>query len=187
MPRSRVTRRLLCKAPAPCAAGASDEAEQWLDLAERHSARRPRSDGADCRDASVVLAATGSARCCRTPGRRWRPLSETSDWRGLALIVYAAAHALLGDNDRANELFGDAITHARRTGFSETQVVATGERMLLSEEARDHAVSDKQARELTQLLASGMLDVSVPTCGCLCGGRAFSAPPRQLGQTHAHC
>ena len=53
-------------------------------------------------------------------------LPDTSDWRSLALLVYAVAHTLLGDNERANELFGDAIAHARRAGFSETQVLATG-------------------------------------------------------------
>ncbi|HEX4526431.1 MAG TPA: hypothetical protein VH108_06780 [Gaiellaceae bacterium] len=142
--------------------GASDEAEQWLDLAERHSAGDPEVTAqiavmraSFCRDGvGTMLSDAGSAVAS---------LSESSDWRGLALIVYAAAHTLLGDNERANELYGEAITHAKRTGFSETQVVATGERMLLSEEARDHAVADKQARELTQLLASGLLDVSVPT------------------------
>ena len=31
-------------------------------------------------------------------------LPETSDWKVLALIVYAAAHTLLGDNERRHEM-----------------------------------------------------------------------------------
>jgi LuxR family maltose regulon positive regulatory protein len=96
-------------------------------------------------------------------GQAVASLPETSDWRVLALLVYAAAHTLLGDNEQANQIFGEAIVHARRIGFSETQVIATGERMLLSEEAHDHAGSDRQATELSALLATGSLDTSAST------------------------
>ena len=142
--------------------GPSDEAERWLELAELHGSGDPEvaaqvavMRASFCRDGvGTMLSDAGSAV---------ESLSDTSDWRSLALLVYAVAHTLLGDNERANELFGDAIIHARRVGFSETQVLATGERMLLSEEAHDLAGSDKQADELTRLLASGLLDASVPT------------------------
>jgi LuxR family transcriptional regulator, maltose regulon positive regulatory protein len=142
--------------------GSADEAERWLELAELHGAEDPEvaaqvavMRASFCRDGvGTMLSDAGSAV---------ESLPETSDWRSLALLVYAVAHTLLGDNERANEIFGDAITHARRAGFSETQVLATGERMLLSEETRDLAGSDKHADELTRLLASGLLDTSVPT------------------------
>ena len=142
--------------------GPSDEADRWLELAELHGADDPEvaaqvavMRASFCRDGvGTMLSDAGSAV---------ESLPDTSDWRSLALLVYAVAHTLLGDNERANELFGDAITHARRVGFSETQVLATGERMLLSEEARDLTGSDQQADELTRLLASGLLDASVPT------------------------
>lgn len=142
--------------------GDADEAERWLDLAEGCSADDPELSAqiavmraSFCRDGvGTMLSDAGSAVAY---------LPETSDWKVLALIVYAAAHALLGDNERANEIFSEAITHARRIGFSETQAIATSERMLLSEEAHDLALSDKQADELSQLLASGVLDASAPT------------------------
>ena len=142
--------------------GPSDEADRWLELAELHGTDDPEvaaqvavMRASFCRDGvGTMLSDAGSAV---------ESLPDTSDWRSLALLVYAVAHTLLGDNERANELFGDAITHARRVGFSETQVLATGERMLLSEEAHDLAGSDQQADELTRLLASGLLDASVPT------------------------
>ena len=151
--------------------GPSEEADRWLDLAELHGADVPEvaaqvavMRASFCRDGvGTMLSDAGSAV---------ESLPDTSDWRSLALLVYAVAHTLLGDNERANELFGDAITHARRVGFSETQVLATGERMLLSEEAHNLADSDKQADELTRLLASGLLDTSVPTA------MAFAASAR---------
>ena len=142
--------------------GPSDEADRWLELAELH--------GADDSEVAAQVAVMRASFCrdgvgtmLSDAGSAVESLPDTSDWRSLALLVYAVAHTLLGDNERANELFGDAIRHARRVGFSETQVLATGERMLLSEEAHDLADSDKQADELTRLLASGLLDTSVPT------------------------
>jgi LuxR family transcriptional regulator, maltose regulon positive regulatory protein len=142
--------------------GPSDEAERWFEVAALHGADDPEimaqlavMRASFCRDGvGTMLSDAGSAV---------ESLPDTSDWRSLALVVYAVAHTLLGDNERANELFGDAISHAKRVGLSETQVLATGERMLLSEEARDLAGSDRQADELTRLLASGLLDASVPT------------------------
>jgi LuxR family transcriptional regulator, maltose regulon positive regulatory protein len=142
--------------------GSSDEAERWLELAERCGSDDPEvlaqvavMRASFCRDGVGTMLSDASSAVAALP--------ESSDWRSLALLVYAVAHTLLGDNDRANELFGDAITHARRGGFSETQAVATGERMLLMEEAHELAGSDKQTAELSRLLASGVLDASVPT------------------------
>jgi LuxR family maltose regulon positive regulatory protein len=97
-------------------------------------------------------------------------LPETNEWRVLALLVYAAAHTLLGDNEQANEIFGEAVAHARRIGFNETHVVAKSERILISEDAHDHAVADKQADELADLLAIGALDGSAPAAIAFAAG-----------------
>ncbi len=56
----------------------------------------------------------------------------------------------------------EAVTGAQEVGFRETEVVATSERMLISEEAHDHAGADSQAETLVELLATGMLDTSAP-------------------------
>ena len=88
--------------------GPSDEAERWLELAELHGAGDPEvaaqvavMRASFCRDGvGTMLSDAGSAV---------ESLPDTSDWRSLALLVYAVAHTLLGDNERANELFGDAI------------------------------------------------------------------------------
>ena len=141
--------------------GSATKAERWLYETERCCAGDPELSAqiavlraSLCRDGvGTMLSDAGSALAV---------LPETSEWRVLALLVYAAAHTLLGDNEQANEIFGEAVAHARRIGFSETQVVATSERILLSEEAHDHAASDKQADELADLLAGGMLDASAP-------------------------
>ena len=46
-----------------------------------------------------------------------------------------------GDNDRADGIFADAIVAARRFGLSETELVATSERMLIAEEVHDRSLS----------------------------------------------
>ena len=142
--------------------GSSDEADRWLDLAERCGAGDPEVSAqaavmraSFCRDGVGTMLSDASTAVDSLP--------ETSDWRALALLVHAVAHTLLGDNERADELFRDALVHAKRVGFNETQVIVTGERMLLSEEANDHVGSDREADELTRLLASGLLDSSAPT------------------------
>jgi LuxR family transcriptional regulator, maltose regulon positive regulatory protein len=142
--------------------GSTDEAERWLELAARHGGDDPElaarvavMRASFCRDGvGTMLSDAGSAVAS---------LPETSDWRSLALLVYAAAHTLLGDNERAGQLFTDTISQARRVGLSETQAVATGQRMLLSEQAHDLVDSNRQADELSRLLGGGLLDASVPT------------------------
>ncbi len=158
--------------------GSSDEAERWLDLAARSSSEDPEVS-AQIAVMRASFCRNGVGTMLSDAGSAVDSLPESSDWKGLALLVYAVAHSLLGDNERANQLFGESITHARRGGLSETQVIATGERMLLAEAAHDHAASDRQAAELSQLLASGMLDASVPAAV------AFSAAARsQLRHGH---
>ena len=142
--------------------GSTDEAERWLGLAERSGEEDPELAAkvavlraSFCRDGvGTMLSDAGSAVAS---------LPETSDWRSLALLVYAAAHTLLGDNERAGRLFADTISQARRIGLSETQAVATGQRMLLAERAHDLVDSDRQADELSRLLGGGLLDASAPS------------------------
>ncbi len=136
--------------------GSTAKAERWLYEAERCCAGDPELSAqiavlraSLCRDGvGTMLSDAGSALAV---------LPETSEWRVLALLVYAAAHTLLGDNEQANEIFGEAVAHARRIGFSETQVVATSERILLSEEAHDHAASDNRLMSSPICLRAGCL------------------------------
>ncbi len=149
--------------------GSTAKAERWLYEAEQCCAGDPELSAqvavlraSLCRDGiGTMLSDAGSALAV---------LPETSEWRVLALLVYAAAHTLLGDNVQANAIFGEAVAHARRIGFSETQVVAMSERILLAEETHDHAASDKQADELADLLAGGMLDTAAPAAIAFAAG-----------------
>jgi LuxR family maltose regulon positive regulatory protein len=141
--------------------GSSAKAERWLYAAEQSGADDPETRAqiavlraSLCRDGVGTMLSDAQSALAVLP--------ETSEWRVLALLVYAAAHSLLGENEQANEIFGEAVTHASRIGFSETQAVATSERILFSEQEHDHARSDRQADELRHLLASGMLDASAP-------------------------
>jgi LuxR family maltose regulon positive regulatory protein len=141
--------------------GRTEKAERWLYEAERCADDEPDLS-AQVAVLRAMLCRDGVGTMLSDAGSALAALPETSEWRVLALVVHAAAHCLLGDNDQANEIFGEAVAHARRIGFTETQVVATSQRMLLSEEAHDLASSDKRANELSDLLANGMLDASAP-------------------------
>ncbi len=138
--------------------GASDAAERWLDLAERGSGGDPEI-AAQIAVMRASFCRDGVGTMLSDAGTAVSSLPETSDWRASALLVYAVAHTLLGDDERANELYGEAIGHAQLRGFRETQVIATSERML-SREAGENRETDRQADELSQLLASGVLDAS---------------------------
>ena len=113
--------------------------------------------------AGLVLPRRRRARCCRTPDRRSRPCRRRATggaWRCSSTPSPTRCSAT------TSAPTSSSATRSRMPGvigFSETQVIATGERMLLSEEAHDLAGSDKQADELSRLLAGGLLDASAPT------------------------
>ena len=141
--------------------GFSADAERWLAAAEQRGADDPSLvpqlatlRAAMCRDgAATMLSDAGSAVAS---------LTEDSQWRALALLVFAAAHLMLGDNERADAIFDEASAFAARLGFDEVQILATSERMLIAEEACDYAQADKHAAEVTGFLAGGRLDGSAP-------------------------
>jgi LuxR family maltose regulon positive regulatory protein len=159
--------RLLERYPAVALLGArvhalrgdTAAAERWLAAAERTDdpALAPRLAvlrAAMCRDGvGTMLSDARSA----VSG-----LVDDDEWRALALLVYAAANMMLGDNERADELLAEAVTTAKRGGLRQTEVVAVSERMLISEGAREHARVDAQAAALSDLLATGMLEDSAP-------------------------
>ncbi len=142
--------------------GAADAADGWLDLAERNSDGDPELS-AQIAVLRAMFCRDGVGTMLSDAGASVASLPETSDWRASALLVYAVANTLVGDNDRAGELYAEAIRHARLRGFTEIEVLATGQRMLLSEDAHDHPGADQWADELARLLAGGTLDASAPT------------------------
>ncbi len=71
--------------------GSATKAERWLYETER-CVRETQSCPRRSLSCELRSAATASGRCSPTPTSRWRILPETSEWRVLALLVYAAAH-----------------------------------------------------------------------------------------------
>ena len=132
-------------------------AERWLAAAERSddpelAPRLAALRAAMCRDGVGTMLSDASSAVSG--------LVDDDEWRALALVVYAAANMMLGDDERADELLAEAVTTARRGGLGQTEVVAASERMLIAERAREHAQVDAQEAALSDLLVARTLEGS---------------------------
>jgi LuxR family maltose regulon positive regulatory protein len=141
--------------------GSTGEAERWLAAAEGGVAADPSLvpeialvRALLCRDGVESMLSDALAADAGLP--------EDSPSRSAALLAQAAAHMMLGDNQRADEVLEAAIANARELGLTETEVLATSERMLVAEEAHDHARADTQEADASDLLAGGVFDTSAP-------------------------
>jgi LuxR family transcriptional regulator, maltose regulon positive regulatory protein len=141
--------------------GATLVAERWLAAAERSAVADPSLAprlavlrAAMCRDGVGTMLSDARSAVAGLAG--------DDQWLPLALLVYAAAHVMLGDNERADELLADAVAGAKRDGLGETEVVAASQRMLISEEAHEHASVDAQAAALSDLRATRGFETSAP-------------------------
>ena len=139
--------------------GETAPAERWLLAAERSAGTNPALAprlavlrAAMCRDGIGTMLSDARSAVAG--------LGADDEWRALGLLVYAAAHVMLGDNSRADELFADAAASARRAGFGELEVIAASERMLISEGAHEHSRVDALADGIAELLATGSLQTS---------------------------
>jgi LuxR family maltose regulon positive regulatory protein len=141
--------------------GDAARAARWLAAAERSSS----SDAA----LAPRLAAVRAALCRDGVGTMLSDarsavagLDEDDHWRSFALLVYASANLMLGDNARADELLAAAVASAGCAGLAELEVVAASERMLIAEEAHQHDRVDAQAGAIAGILAAGALRSSAP-------------------------
>ncbi len=139
--------------------GETAAAERWLAAAERSAAPEwaphvAALRAAMCRDGVGTMLSDARTAVAG--------LADDDPWRATALLVYAAAHVMLGDNPRADELLIEATSIARRNGLAETEIIAASERMLIAEEAHEYAQVDAQAAALADLLADETFDASAP-------------------------
>jgi LuxR family maltose regulon positive regulatory protein len=81
-------------------------------------------------------------------------LSIDSPWRPAALLLEGIAHALLGDDERADAILVEVAHEAERLGASDIGVAATSERAIIAASRNDHAAADTLARDVRGL-ASG--------------------------------
>ena len=137
--------------------GRSRDAERWLDAAER-------SNGDD---ASVrpLIALLHAARCrdgidqmLRDAETAVSELEPDSPWRPSALLLQGSAYSLLGDDDRADEILGQAVDEATRRGSSDTRVVALSERSLIATARDDNIAAGRLALEAHEIVAAEQLE-----------------------------
>ena len=137
--------------------GRSREAERWLEAAERS-----RGDAGSVRPLVALLHA---ARC-RDGVEQMRLDAETavselapdSPWRPAALLLQGSAYSLLGDDERADAILGEAVDEATRRGSNDTRVVALSERSLIATARDDHVAAGRLAREAHEIVAAEQLE-----------------------------
>lgn len=141
--------------------GETSAAERWLAVAERSAEADPTVAprlavvrAAMCRDGVGTMLSDARSAVAG--------LAADAQWLPLALLVYAAAYVMLGDRVRADELLRDAAEGARRAGLGVVEIVATSERMLISEDEHELARVDAQASDLSELLATGAFESASP-------------------------
>jgi LuxR family maltose regulon positive regulatory protein len=127
--------------------GRAAEADRWLAAAEL-GARRGRRGAASraVRGWISVLRATmcgaGPERMLADAETALADLPVESQWRPAALLARGAGHVLLGDDERADAVLGDAAEAAELLGATETRALAIAERALIAAGREDHAAAE---------------------------------------------
>jgi LuxR family transcriptional regulator, maltose regulon positive regulatory protein len=143
--------------------GRPAEAEQWLRVAETSTFKGKLADGStSLRPWAAVLRAA----MCREGVHQMLADSESalavlpadSQVRPSAVAFLGVAHMLLGQDDRADELFATASSEAGRLGATEIEVIALGERSLLAAARDDAASAETFAREAVDVVERSRLD-----------------------------
>ena len=138
--------------------GRAAEAERWLAAAERGSTRSQRNTvqprlavvrAALCRRGARQMLLDSNAALLR--------LNRGSAWHPSALLVRGCAAVLLGADDEGDALLADAATEAAALGWSEMQMVATGQRSLVARHRADHPAADQLADEAREIAARNEL------------------------------
>jgi LuxR family maltose regulon positive regulatory protein len=140
--------------------GRSEEADRWLHAAERGVASRRKGVAA----ARPWIAVMRAAMCTGGPAKMQADadsavakLGRDDLWRPAALLVQGAAALLLGDTDRADPIFAEAVESSARIGSTETHAVAAGERSLIAAARDDVRAADALAEEARRVVEEGEL------------------------------
>jgi LuxR family transcriptional regulator, maltose regulon positive regulatory protein len=135
--------------------GRPEEAERWLEAAERGVASR-RKGGASVRPCIAVMR---SAMCASGPAQMRTDavaarskLRRGATWRPSALLFEGAAAILLGDDAKADSILEEATLDAERHGSNETRVMALGERSVLAGARGDFQKAEGLAAEACELV-----------------------------------
>ena len=140
--------------------GRPEDAERWLETAERSMSLPDRSRA--LRPWLAVLQAWS----CRAGAERMRDdaelaladLPKAGDWRAAALAARGSAQMLLGDYEAADEILAEAADCAAVEGSTEVNAVSLGERALIATALGHHDFADELSGALNQLLSASGLD-----------------------------
>ena len=161
--------------------GSTEQAERWLGCCRGLRGRRSRGEGADRQSAGGALPRRSRHDALRR-GSAVALLPDESDWRAPALFVYAVAQMLLGDNERANELFDESVIHAQRVGLQRARARRDGR----APAPRGSGTRPRRLGQAGPRARPRARRRHVRRHGSRSGrihrGSAGAAPPRQLGQ-----
>ena len=125
------------------------------------------------------------ADACWTLRRRWRSSRPTVPGALSALLLQGSAYSLLGDDEKADAILGEAVDEATRRGSNDTRVVALSERSLIATARDDHVAAGRArargARDRRGGAARGLPLERDRACRL----RTRSASPRPGGTTPA--
>jgi len=152
--------------------GEAETALRWADAAERSTADGPMPDGSASKAGWVALlraaVARGSLEQMRADAlQATEEIAQGAEWWPVAVLVLAYSHLLVGEIDRADELFSGALAAASVLGASSTSQLAAAERSLIAIEAGygDAAAAlAGQAREVTHIARLGDYSTTAVTC-----------------------
>jgi LuxR family maltose regulon positive regulatory protein len=81
-----------------------------------------------------------------------------SQWHPTALLLRGCAFVLLGADEDADAVLGDAALEAAALGCNETRMIATGQRSLISRRRGDDSRSDELSAEARAIAVHGELE-----------------------------
>ena len=157
--------------------GRPEEAERWLEAAERGAVSR-RKGVASVRPCIAVMR---SAMCSSGPAQMRADavaarskLRRGASWRPSALLVEGAAAILLGDDVKADSILAEAAVEAERLGSNETRVIALGERSVLAAARADYRKAEDLAAEACDVMEDTELkDYSTSALALAASARAM--------------
>ncbi len=121
-------------------AGCPEQAERWAALAEGAEFDGVPFDGSASFESGramlrAIMCARGPERALKDAERSLAEEPSWSSWRDQALNVAAETHLLLGQVERADELFAEASQAAAIAGNTGGQVLAEAERAIIAMDA----------------------------------------------------
>lgn len=137
--------------------GRAEDAERWLDTAERSARAVAVSDGSPSVEpwlalVRAALCAHGVERMTRDGANALAGLPAESRWRPTALVLEGVARALAGDRRRAEESLAAAVEAGERVGDDDARVLATAECWLLAASAGEHDAAERLALQARHLV-----------------------------------